>query len=202
VPISSHRGGSQNNPHALGSAGGEGGLLSEGGGGAHGKVDKVSAAMATLAGAQSKQAARLDAMQAQLQAAKMAARLQAANAQNTALLEQLNSVSYVGSDLRSALAAPAQSSTDLPQQPPHPSGQAPTRRHSPKVMQQPLYAGYPNVAQVRKHTSFALPFNAKEAPFYQDRLGTNIPVGKAALKKSGWFLAGAVQTLASAGRAA
>jgi hypothetical protein len=157
--------------------------------------------MATLAGAQSKQAARLDAMQAQLQAAKMAARLQAANAQNTALLEQLNSVSYVGSDLRSALAAPAQSSTDLPQQPPHPSGQAPTRRHSPKVMQQPLYAGYPNVAQVRKHTSFrpfALPFNAKKAPFYQDRLGTNIPVGKAAFKKSGCFLAGAVQTLASA----
>ena len=40
------------------------------------------------------------------QAAKMAARLQAANAQNTALLEKLNSVSYVGSDLRTSLASP------------------------------------------------------------------------------------------------
>ena len=78
----------------------------------------------------------------------MAARLQAAHAQNTALLEQLNSVSHVGGSLRSALAAAPPTAADWKLQPPHPSGgQPPERRHSPAVAPQPLYAGYPHVAQ-------------------------------------------------------
>ena len=141
------------NPAALGSAGAEVGLLKVGGGGSSGEV---AAALSSLQGAHSKQAARLDAMQAQLQAAKMAARLQAANAQNTALLDQLNSVSFVGSDLRSALAAPPATSADWNQQPPHKSGQAPERVHSAAVIPQPLYAGYPNVANANFRRSLPL----------------------------------------------
>eukprot|EP01043_Picozoa_sp_COSAG02_P033410 COSAG02_NODE_2278_length_9240_cov_2.311016_2_plen_1828_part_00 len=153
LPITNRRG---HNSEALGSASAEVGLLKVGGGGSSGEV---AAALSSLHGAHSKQAARLDAMQAQLQAAKMAARLQAANAQNTALLEQLNSVSFVGSDLRSALTAAPATSADWNQRPPHKSGQAAERLHSPAVIPQPLYAGYPNVAE---HTNFrrALPLDA------------------------------------------
>ena len=141
LPIGGNSHGS--NPDGLGGAGSEGGLEQSGGGGAGGAV---AATLDALEQASGKQAERLTALQAQLNAANMAARLQAANAQNTALLEHLNAVSLVGSDLRTSLAAPSESTADWPQQPAHPSGNARQRRHSPKVMQQPLYAGYPNVA--------------------------------------------------------
>jgi hypothetical protein len=151
LPIT-NRTGTSHNPEALGSAGAEAGLQKAGGG----SSGEVAAVLSTLQGAHSKQTARLDAMQAQLQAAKMAARLQAANAQNSALLEQLNSVSFVGTDLRSALAAPPGTTADWNQQPPHKSGQAPERAHSPAIIPQPLYAGYPNVAQANFRRSLPL----------------------------------------------
>ena len=102
LPIGSqsHHGG--RDPDAgLGGAGGEGGLEKSGGGGAG---SAVATTLDALEQASGKQAERLTALQAQLNAANMAARLQAANAQNTALLEHLNSVSLVGSDLRTSLA--------------------------------------------------------------------------------------------------